>query len=274
MGRTGRQNNTTRNCLFLATERSALVQAAASPRTLERWLRGARDTAVCPLHIAAQQILALPLQERGCAKIDILRHLEAVLAYAHVTAGTVFEILEWMLKEELVWDEEGLISVGKKGDDEFARRHFLDLVSVFCTPHCSRFVMVARTLVLSTKQPSQHKKRSLLHSTCRPHMEGQPDPNGSTHCVRRTTQAEGKTRWLGLGPNMSLELCQAYQRIICNDFVRPWWSRRAKDEVQSLRVEHAWLSSEKYHSHVRPPKTVSSGGHLPVPVAMPHWRPQ
>jgi ATP-dependent Lhr-like helicase len=64
VGRTGRRAGSTRNCLFLATRRDTLLQAAA---LLILWGRGWVEPVVAPpepRHLVAQQLLAATLQEQ------------------------------------------------------------------------------------------------------------------------------------------------------------------------------------------------------------------
>jgi ATP-dependent Lhr-like helicase len=70
MGRTGRRPGTRRNCLMLATSAEALMIALGIGRL---WRDGFIETILpppLPLHIFAQQVMALVLQERGIARGD------------------------------------------------------------------------------------------------------------------------------------------------------------------------------------------------------------
>ena len=71
IGRTGRRSGSIRNCLFLATTESAFLQTLA---VLSLWQRGYVEPVTPPpgpLHIYAQQIMALILQEQGIIAEDI-----------------------------------------------------------------------------------------------------------------------------------------------------------------------------------------------------------
>ena len=81
MGRTGRRPGMARNCLFLATSDEGLLRAAG---LVELWASGFVEPAVPPpepLHILAQQLLALALQERGIGRAEWLDWVRAVPAF-------------------------------------------------------------------------------------------------------------------------------------------------------------------------------------------------
>ena len=82
MGRTGRRSHSQRNCLFLATSAGSLLRAEA---LLDLWTRGFVEPVTpppLPLHVLAQQIMALALQERGIGRRDWRDWIGAVPAFA------------------------------------------------------------------------------------------------------------------------------------------------------------------------------------------------
>ena len=44
------------------------------------------------------------------------------------------EVVDWMLAEDILFEEEGLLWFGRKGEEEFGRKNFLELFSVFTSP--------------------------------------------------------------------------------------------------------------------------------------------
>jgi ATP-dependent helicase Lhr and Lhr-like helicase len=95
MGRTGRRGGTRRNCLMLATSTEALMIALGVGRL---WRDGYVETILppaSPLHIFAQQVLALVLQEKGIARGDWTWWLGDVLTGADHT--TEEEVIAHML---------------------------------------------------------------------------------------------------------------------------------------------------------------------------------
>ena len=232
MGRTGRRAGTTRNCLFLTTNFPSMAKAAA---LIELWRSGYVEPAnapATPLHIAAQQMLALSLQLNGCPETDLIRHSREIIAQSGIPEGQLAEVLKWMLDEEVVFSDQGIVSMGRAGDDEFGRRNFIDLVSVFCTPplftvrHGRQDVGYVDQLTFAQKQEPPWYILLAGRSWQVNHVDWRRKV-----AFVEAVKASGRSRWFGLGPHMGFELCQAYKTILTEDFMREWWSQRVQDRM-------------------------------------------
>src|SRR6266404_127887 len=132
MGRTGRRSGAKRNCLFLATDDEELLVSLALT-TL--WREGKVDPVVPPAnpaHLFAQQIMALTLQLHGIPRPDIVGWLGDVVHA--VPAADRAAIVAHMLESEILAEDAGILGLGVKGEEEFGRRHFSDLVAAFSEP--------------------------------------------------------------------------------------------------------------------------------------------
>ncbi|MFJ8705667.1 DEAD/DEAH box helicase [Streptomyces anulatus] len=148
IGRTGRRPGSTRNCLFLATRKDTLLQAAA---LLLLWGKGWVESVTPPpepRHLVAQQLLAVTLQQQrvgdqlwpaqwnGLAPFDasakpVLRHL--------VTQGFLDE-------------DDGLLFIGPEAERRFGRRHFIELTASFTAP--PQFTVLAGRTEIGQMDPS------------------------------------------------------------------------------------------------------------------------
>jgi ATP-dependent Lhr-like helicase len=245
MGRTGRRPGTTRNCLFLTTSLPGMAKAAA---LIELWRAGfvePADAPASPIHIAAQQMLALSLQLNGCPETDLIRHSEEIIAQSGINEGELHDVLKWMLEEEVVFSDQGVVSMGRAGDDEFGRRNFIDLVSVFCTPplftvrHGRQDVGYVDQLTFAQKQEPPWYILLAGRSWQVNHVDWRRKV-----AFVEAVKASGRSRWFGLGPYMGFELCQAYKRILTEDFMRECWSERVRDQMKEMRVDYAWLKND------------------------------
>jgi ATP-dependent Lhr-like helicase len=126
LGRTGRRPGTVRNTLFLATDLDTLLEAAG---LLVLWNRGYVEPVVPPphpKHLVAQQLLALALQE-GAYGLTSWSDWWASLPMM----DDADQVLEYLIAEKFLLADGGLLMIGPRAEQEFGRRHFMDLLSSF-----------------------------------------------------------------------------------------------------------------------------------------------
>lgn len=126
LGRTGRRPGTSRNTLFLATSLDGLLAAAA---VLLLWKRGFVEDVVPPphpRHLAAQQLLALALQEGSFGASDWSRWWGDLPLMADGA-----EVLAYLREQDFLVEDSGLLMIGPRAEEEFGKRNFMDLLSTF-----------------------------------------------------------------------------------------------------------------------------------------------
>jgi ATP-dependent Lhr-like helicase len=245
MGRTGRRSGTSRNCLFLATDDDALLRAAA---LVELWSSGYVEPVVPPPephHIFAQQLMALCLQERGVGRRDWRDWLDRVPAFARMPEERADEVIAWMLAEDILFEEEGLLWFGRKGEEEFGRKNFLELFSVFTSPplFAVRHGRQELGFVDQTTFLSQREGPRVLLLGGRAWRVTNLDWSRRIAHVQATDET-GRSRWRGAGPTLGFALCQAMRQLLAGEEVSPRWSRRAQTRLEEMRDEHAFVHPE------------------------------
>jgi ATP-dependent helicase Lhr and Lhr-like helicase len=129
LGRSGRRQGTTRNCLFLALNEEALLLSAG---LLLAWSRGYVEPVSAPpdpRHITAQQLLALCLQEGRVGE----KVWTQWLPLPSLT-GDAAPITEYLVEHGFVQREDGMLFIGPEAELKFGRRHFMGLMAVFTAP--------------------------------------------------------------------------------------------------------------------------------------------
>jgi len=245
MGRTGRRAAAQRNCLFLATRDEALLQAAAM---VDLWAAGYVEPVVPPpepFHILAQQLMALCLQERGIGRRDWLRWVARVPGFAAMSAGEVEQIVAWMLKHEILWEEAGILWLGREGESTYGRRNFLELLSVFTSPPLFSVLHGRQELgyvdELTFLQKQEGPQVLLLGG--RPWQVNHVDWQRRVAFVE-ATEAPGRSRWKGAGRGLSYRVCQAIKQFLAGSHGRDWWSQRTQSRITEIRADFAWLDAD------------------------------
>ncbi len=245
MGRTGRRPGSIRNCLFLATRDEALLQAAG---LIDLWSSGfvePIEPPAEPYHVLAQQLMALVLQERGIGRQTWREWIRRVPAFADMPPERIDAVVDWMLHHEMLWEEDGILGIGRAGEARYGRRHCMEILSVFLSPplfrvlHGRQELGFVDELTFLGKQPGP---RVLLLGGRSWHVT-HVDWTRKLAYVE-ATEDQGRSRWKGEGRGLGFALCQAIQRILASSQPKPAYSRRAIERLGHVRQDFAWLPAE------------------------------
>ena len=211
------------------------------------WERGFVEPVIPPpnpLHILAQQLMALTLQERGIGRRTWYEWVKRMPGFALIPAATRERIVEWMLTQEILWEDEGILWFGKRGEEEFGRKHFLELVSVFVSPPLFSVLHGRQELGFVDEMTffgKQSDPRVLL-------LGGRAWRVNHIDWQRRVAYVEpadtvGRSRWQGQGQVLHYDLCQSIKFVLASEEMSERWSHRVRDRIGVLREEQAWLES-------------------------------
>jgi len=236
MGRTGRRPGALRNFLFLATSDEALLCAAGLTAL---WRQGFIEPVTPPprpYQVVAQQILAMVLQQRG-ARAQEMR--AAILgAFRAIPGEIVDQTLAHLSREEILWEDAGVLWFGPRGEQEFGQRNFLEILSVFTSPVQVQ-VRYGRAELGSVDPLSlrrQGDKPVVLQ------LGGRGWHLTSVDWGRRIAWVEpspsqGRTRWVGSARSLGFPLCQAVRGVLAGVEPGVTLSRRASARLTEIREE-------------------------------------
>lgn len=145
---------------------------------------------------------------------------------AQAVLGTeqIEELLKWMLQRDFLWEEQGILAIGRHGEERFGRKHFLELLSVFLSPplfavlHGREELGFVDELTFLGKQNGQ---RILLlggRAWRVTHVDWQ-----RRFAYVEASEEHGRSRWQGMGQGLRLRLCRAIQRVLAEDTSRSAW---------------------------------------------------
>lgn len=241
LGRTGRRGGAPRNCLFLATSVESLLRTLG---LLGLWSEGYVEPLTPPpqpYHVLAQQIMALALQECGIGRATWTDWLQGLLRTAGVSRDACDRIIAHMLKRHYLFEDQGILAIGRVAEEKFGKRNFLELFSVFDTPPL--FSVYHGRTELGNVHPLTFQM---------PRAESISLSLGGRYWLikhvdwnRRRVYVEpsayrGKSRWVGPGQALHYEFCQAVLKVLAGAEPDVLLSRRAKSEISAVRLECTW----------------------------------
>lgn len=245
LGRTGRRPDTVRNCLFLTTDDESLLQATGLIRLWRTGYVEPIEPPAFPLHILAQQILAISVERGGVSRADAAAALAGVEAFDRMPPEIVSELIDRMLEVGMLWDDGGILGMGPEGETTYGRRYYRELFSVFTSPpeflvlHGRRELGKVDLLTFVTKDDGP---RILL-------LGGRSWRVTHVDWGRRTvyvdeTGLRGSARWGGGGGRIGRALSMAAAEVLRSSEIDPAWSKRTVAAIDGLRQELSWLAPE------------------------------
>jgi ATP-dependent Lhr-like helicase len=243
LGRTGRRRDTERNCLFLATSEEALLRASALTRLWqEGWVEFV-DPPPLPLHIFAQQVLALCLQEGAYPAHEWRKWIGDVPAFTGLTDSLTDEIIGYMASERFLHFDSGLVSVGGGAEREFGARNFMELTSVFTSDpllsvrHGSYEIGHVHPVALSSRGAEAEVVLTLAARSWRVrHIDW------IRHLVFvEPAEVGGRTRWLGDSRPLSFKVARAMRDVLVDGESRVRLTRRGNQVLDQMRSQFEWL---------------------------------
>lgn len=246
IGRTGRRASSSRNCLFLATREDAFLRAAA---LLHLWRGGYVEPIVPPvrpMHIYAQQTMALALQQKGIIASDVDDWLGRMPGFAAISSEDRAAAISYMLDSRILHADQGMIGIGKTGERTFGQKHFMELFSVFTTPPMVKVFWGKQELgeVDQMTFAVRDEGPALLTLGGRSWQTVYVDWPRKKAFVE-PSEVRGKSQWLSDGQPMSYELCRSIADVLVSEDVPVGFSSRAQSLLETLRESYGWLESGK-----------------------------
>jgi ATP-dependent Lhr-like helicase len=233
LGRTGRRAGTVRNCLFLCIDDESLLLAAGM---LKRWSDGWVEpisAPVHPRHIAAQQLMALCLQEHRI-NASAQRQWWGDLAIFDDTAP---QITEHLIAEGFFEADGPFLHIGPEAERRFGRRYFSDLTAVFTAPP-EFLVLAGRNEVgtvgtdLLTQQVAGPRVLLLGGRSWQvTHVDWE-----RRRCFVEPADGGGQAKWAGLSGGLSYDISRGMRSVVLgelSDGVE--FTGRADDALKRLR---------------------------------------
>jgi len=239
IGRTGRREGKRPNCAFFCQAPEALLQAVALLRLAEQgWVEDVAPAAHA-MHVLAHQVMALALQEGGISRHRILPWIESAFPFSGVREQRFQELVDTMLERDILYEADGLLSMGARGEKLYGRKNFFELYAVFTAPPVLRVVQgrdevgyVQANFVL---MHDRNDGPLCFRLAGRPWQVVQADWSRGILRVKKAEHGRVPS-WLGLPGALSQPLCQEMMHVLIEPAEEAsWLTRSASLELDSLR---------------------------------------
>jgi ATP-dependent Lhr-like helicase len=246
LGRTGRRPGLARNCLFLATSPNALLRACA---IVQLWHDGFVEPVEAPpqpLHVLVQQLMALALQLNGLGVRDWRRWLGRLPPFAALGDGEFHLILGHLVEQKFLYSDGVRLSLGDQAQEQFGRRHFMELLSVFTTSplmtvyHGPKELGQVDQVSLLRREPDEPVVLSLGGRSWR---VASIDWKGRQVFVE-AADTPGRSSWLGTRRGISYAVARAVHRLLTSDTAPNVWSDRAREQMTIIRHQNYFLKPD------------------------------
>jgi ATP-dependent helicase Lhr and Lhr-like helicase len=251
LGRTGRRADTTRNALLLTTSDHALLRAAS---ILLRWSEGYLEPITPPpdpLHLAAQQLLALALQDRGVGRYTWTLWLGDPFVLGARVEALVPEVVQFLLERGFLDDQGGVLGIGTEAEAVLGHKHFMELMSVFTSPPVlsvrhgrEEIGLVPDEALLARPPGAAAGGAAVLTLAGRGWLVLQVDWTRRIVQVE-PTEAPGVARWIGGGQPLGAHVARGIRAVLCGaDPAGIELSARAKERLNVARTSQRWVKPD------------------------------
>ncbi|KQS08320.1 ATP-dependent helicase [Curtobacterium sp. Leaf183] len=232
LGRTGRRLGTVRNALFLTTDYDSLLRAAG---LLHLWGNRFVEPVIpppSPRHLAAQQFLALALQEGRFARATWRGWWGGSPV---MNAGE--EVLEYLVNNDFLVQDSGWLIIGPAAEKTFGGRHFMDLLSTFIAD-------LELSVLIGRKEIGSVTPLSLTYAVMRGEkpllLAGRAWRVLTIDWARRRVEVEpenarGRVRWSSDSLPESFEMVRARRDVLLGADPPAWLTERATRALAATR---------------------------------------
>ena len=248
LGRTGRRANTRANCTFFCLSSESLLQSVALLRLAEAgWVEDVTPAAHA-MHVLAHQVMALILQEGGISRHKLMPWVEAAYPFSSIRPERVQELVDTMVAREILYEADGLLSLGTRGEKLYGKKNFFELYAVFTAPpvmkvqHGKEDVGYVQALFVTMHDAS--KGPLCFRLSGRAWEVGQIDFGKGVLHVRPADYGRVPS-WLGLPGVLSNPLCMAMLDVLLHERQEGGWlSKAAAAELAAMRDSYDGLLEE------------------------------
>lgn len=195
------------------------------------------------VHVLAHQVMALVLQEGGISRHQLRPWVAAAYPFSSVRVERLQELIDTMIEREILYEADGLLSLGQRGEKLYGRKNFFELYAVFTSPPVMRVQNgkedVGHIQALFVSMHDQNQGPLCFRLSGRAWEVGLVDWSKGVLHVRPADRGRVPS-WLGLPGTLSTRLCRGVMDVLLQEGQEmDWLTRTAALELAGLRQSYA-----------------------------------
>jgi ATP-dependent Lhr-like helicase len=200
------------------------------------------------MHVLAHQVMALILQEDGISRHRLLPWVAAAYPFSGVGHEHFRELVDTMVERGILYEADGMLSLGARGEKLYGRRNFFELYAVFTAPPILRVQHgkedVGYIQALFVSMHDRDAGPLCFRLAGRAWEVGQIDwAKGVLHV--KPAERGRVPSWLGMPSTLSTSLCQAMRDVLLVEGSEDGWlAPSAVPELRDLRRSYAGILDE------------------------------
>jgi ATP-dependent helicase Lhr and Lhr-like helicase len=196
-----------------------------------------------PVHLFAQQTMALVLQEGGIARTDLDSWLGSTFDALRPEDRTA--VLAHMLSTEMLHEDCGILGLGRRAERTFGRRHFSELVVSFNSPMLLSVMYGPSELgavhPLALTAPRDGGPLVILLAGRSWEVVDVDWPRRRISVV--AAKSGGRARWLGGGRPANFAICRSAEAVIAGGSPGCTLSKRAAAKLDDVKTRLPFIDS-------------------------------
>ncbi len=245
LGRTGRRQGKISHFVFLpSTEENLALSIAILNLAIKKWVEDVFVTDKA-YDILLHQIITISLSSYGADVDEIFDILTNVYSFSGISNEEYKNLIEYMVKEEILHKDKNRVFLGDKGQSIFGKMNYMDLYSTFETP--SEFTVNNKGKSIGTIEAwfvkaLGEKFNFILGGRCWETVK--IDQKKFIVYVEPSAFAD-PPKWVSGGKMISYELSQEYFNVVVGGNDLLFLNTKEKDILEEFRREQVSMGLEK-----------------------------
>lgn len=248
IGRTGRRAGSTSNMTFLIQNPENLVQAISLIENARvGWVEKVSFSNRM-WHLLLQQLMAILLEYGGISPEGLRNIIAQPYGFSGIKPEEYEEFIQYLITNDFIYYADGLYSLGLKAEEEFGRRNFMKILSVFQSPVEFKVFTMAERLIGTIQKDFVERLEPGFSSFM---LGGKPwllnfiDWDGLRVLVESAPEGV-KTQWSGFLPRLlQYEVSRKMKDIILSDEKYSYLHQETASLLETIRSSDRILLQEK-----------------------------